>query len=122
MSFSVRMFIKFTSRPFDSHGKAKTPPYRADEATYGFTGAVRIRPNLVHLWYGEVDSRHLHRHHRFHCLHLSLSSEAKSELVARRSHYHADLCVGVWVCVCVCVCVCVYMIPMFMRVNNGLKL
>ena len=45
-----------TPRPFNSHGKAKTPPYRADETTYGFTGAVRIRPDLVHLWYGEVDS------------------------------------------------------------------
>ena len=44
-----------TPRPFNSQGKAKTPPYRADETTYGFTGAVRIRPDLVHLWYGEVD-------------------------------------------------------------------
>ena len=44
-----------TPRPFNSQGKAKTPPYRADEATYRFKNAVRIRPDLVNLWYGEVD-------------------------------------------------------------------
>ena len=44
-----------TARPFNSQRKAKTPPYRADETTNGKTGAVRIRPDLVHLWYGEVD-------------------------------------------------------------------
>ena len=51
---SVGKFKKITPRPFSSQGKAKTAPYRAPATIRGTTGAVRIRPDLVHLWHGEV--------------------------------------------------------------------